>query len=402
MQEGQIIRRGNSWALRYWIKTKVNDETKWDRKYKTICAVDDQYRSKSQVRHHPDVAGLLDSVSGSVVTDVLTFKNYVEKAYLPDIEIKKTPSTYKGYRNLYNGMIAPLLNGTPLTDFAEPFVSQNLLDKLAARGTLSTRTLIHAKAFISGVLSHAIRNQKMPGVRYNPLHHKLVVVEGGADSEDTYAYNLAEVENILDAVKNNQMYRALIAVAAYAGLRRSEIRGLQWGDIRVDTKTGRGTLSIGRTFWENTEGDTKTEDSKAMIPLIPHLAEELEAYRKQRGVLGALDSYIFEGPRPNVPYDISAIGNKMVKPILAEKKLKDDEGNELWHGWHAFRRGLGNSLHSLGVDMTIIANILRHKGPVTNQIVTEKHYAKTVKMPLMIEAMQRFSDEIAKVRHARR
>ena len=111
-------------------------------------------------------------------------------------------------------------------------MTQNLLDKLAARGVLLTRTLIHIKAFVSGVISEAIRRDKMLGILYNPLHHSVVKIEGGKPSEDTYAYTLSEVEDILAAVndkQNGQLYRTLIAVAMYAGLRRSEIRGLAVG-----------------------------------------------------------------------------------------------------------------------------------------------------------------------------
>ena len=178
--------------------------------------------------------------------------------------------------------------------------------------------------------------------------------------------------------------------------------GLQWGDIQFDAKTKQGTLSISRTFWGDSEGETKTEDSTAEIPLIPQLAEEFEAYRKHRAGLDAPDRFIFEGQRPNMPYDISAIGNKMLKPILVEAELEDENGGELWHGFHGFRRGLGNTLDGLGVEMKIIAAILRHKTPITKSIVTEKHYTKTAKMPRMVDAMQKFSDEITRVRDERK
>jgi integrase len=296
---------------------------------------------------------------------ILTFIDYVENEYLPDVQLKKTPSTYKGYANLFRGMVAPLVKGVPLSDFGKASVTQNLLDKLAARWTLSTRTLIHVKAFVSGIISEAIRRDKMLGVLYNPLHHSVVKIEGGNASEDTHAYTLNEVEDILDAVKDSQLYRSLIAVAMYTGLRRSEIRGLQWGDLQFDPKTKWGTLSIGRTFWGDAEGTTKTEDSKAVIPLIPQLTEELESYREQRAGQDSPDRFIFEGPRPNMPYDISAIGNKMIKPILVERELKDENGGELWHGFHGFRRGLGNTLDGLQVDMKIMLAFfaIRHRSP---------------------------------------
>jgi len=37
-----------------------------------------------------------------------------------------------------------------------------------------------------------------------------------------------------------------------------------------------------------------------------------------------------------------------------------DKSLPLWHGWHAFRRGLATNLHALGVDDKTIQAILRH------------------------------------------
>jgi integrase len=408
MQNGQIFKNnaGTKWFLRYYTGKRTASGAR-ERKMIEVCAVSDEYRTEAQVENHPKVAELLRPASNAAAEPgTLMFVDYVEREYLPDVEAKMTASTYKGYRNLFGNKpgrgIRPLVEGIPLADFSKASVTQNLLDKLAARGTLSTRTLIHVKAFVSGVISEAIRRDKMPGVLYNPLHHSVVKIEGGNASEDTHAYTLNEVEDILDVCKDNQLHRTLIAVAMYAGLRRSEIRGLQWGDLDFDPKTKQGTLSISRTFWGDSSGETKTEDSSAEIPLIPQLWKQLEAYRKQRVGLDLPDRFIFEGPRPNMPYDISAIGNKMIKPILLEAELEDENGGGLWHGFHGFRRGLGNTLDGLGVDMKVIAGILRHKTPITKSIVTEKHYTKTAKMPRMVDAMRRLSAEIDRVRYERK
>jgi integrase len=43
-----------------------------------------------------------------------------------------------------------------------------------------------------------------------------------------------------------------------------------------------------------------------------------------------------------------------------------------WHGWHAFRRGLGSNLAELGVEDLTIQRILRH----ASVGVTRQHYIK--------------------------
>jgi hypothetical protein len=51
-----------------------------------------------------------------------------------------------------------------------------------------------------------------------------------------------------------------------------------------------------------------------------------------------------------------------------------DTSLPLWHGWHAFRRGLATNLHAAGVDDKTIQAILRH----SNVRITQDVYIKTI------------------------
>jgi integrase len=404
VQKGQILDRGNNWALRYWVK---NVDGEWKRKYKTICPKSDKYRMESQVLRHPDVAKILGVVPAAKSNDV-TLSQFVEESYLPYAESAKRPSTYKGYRNMYLQMVKPHVGDIPFLDFSRAETTQVFLDKLAKTpkqdGEKYTQTtLLHVKAFLSGVIAYAQRYGKFGGLG-NPLAGKTVMPEGGADSEDTYAHTLSEVEDMLD-ILTDVTQRTLVVVAMYTGLRRSEIRGLKWSDLSADPGTGWNLLSVGRTFWERTEGVTKTKSSTATIPLIPEAKAILDEYREVQKKDFPAATYIFESPkRPGSPLDLSSIGNKMIAVRLAAAGLKDQDGNNLWHGLHSFRRGLGNAMKDLGIDIEIRANMLRHGGAVTDKLVTEKHYSKA-SMLRMQDAMQKVSQAIKtlrKKRHAKR
>lgn len=58
---------------------------------------------------------------------------------------------------------------------------------------------------------------------------------------------------------------------------------------------------------------------------------------------------------------------------IVSHEFKRDGNLPMWHGWHAFRRGLATTLYGLGVDDLMVQQILRH-GDVA---VTRRHYIKT-------------------------
>ena len=92
------------------------------------------------------------------------------------------------------------------------------------------------------------------------------------------------------------------------------------------------------------------------------MKKALVAHRKQ----SAGDGYIFAA-RNGQPMRLENVTNRNIKPALKKAKLN-------WYGWHAFRRGVGTNLHTLGVDNTTISNILRHG----NVAVTQQFYMKPV------------------------
>jgi len=87
------------------------------------------------------------------------------------------------------------------------------------------------------------------------------------------------------------------------------------------------------------------------------------------------------------PADVNVLA-RVIQPVLircevckvAEADHKPD-GHEYqrdkslpeWHGWHAFRRGLGSDRYALGVPDAVIQNVLRH----ANLSTTMTYYVKT-------------------------
>jgi integrase len=162
---------------------------------------------------------------------------------------------------------------------------------------------------------------------------------------ETHAYDLAQVLRILDLLP--LLAKSLIATAAFAGLRRGELRGLEWTDYT-------GTeLRINRSMWRSVVSLPKTRTSRDSVPIIPALAEILDAYRRSTGnpELG----FVFRS-NDGLPVSLDEVVRRVIRPALEAIGLP-------WHGWHAFRRGLASNLYAMGAPDKVVQRILRHSRP---------------------------------------
>lgn len=150
---------------------------------------------------------------------------------------------------------------------------------------------------------------------------------------------VGNLENIEDKRKIQDRMRAVavISVAAFAGLRLAEIRGLRWSDY------DRQSLAIRRAVWRTHVGDTKNPTSEWTVPVLPILKKILEDHRA-RVLAGKKhcgpDDYIFAGERRGAPLNLANIVRRVILPTLAE----NEDEILYWKGWHAFRRALATNL----------------------------------------------------------
>src|SRR6266436_4375776 len=176
--------------------------------------------------------------------------------------------------------------------------------------------------------------------------------------------------------------RTIVLTAAFTGLRKSELRGL----IRASYNGEQ--LSVDRSVWNSTVSEPKTKPSRSPIPVVRPLAEALGAHRLRAGILAQATLPIFQAGNGQ-PLNLDNIARRVIMPALspcAVCKMQEDEhlpdGHSferdsslpLWHGWHAFRRGLATNLHTLGVADKDIQAILRH----SNIGLTMNVYVKSV------------------------
>jgi integrase len=100
-----------------------------------------------------------------------------------------------------------------------------------------------------------------------------------------HAYSLLEIQKMLAVL--SEPARTVVLLAAYTGLRKSEIRGLRWEDFNGKE------LAVNRPVWNKTTSLPKTRRSASPVPVVRELAAALEVHRKRMGKLAI--GPIFQG-----------------------------------------------------------------------------------------------------------
>ena len=240
---------------------------------------------------------------------------------------------------------------------------ERILESIAKEHELTSTTLAHIKAFLSGIFRFA----KRQGVINSENPVRDVVLPRGNPAGETRAYSLEEITQMLRVLPKPAS--TIVAVAAFTGVRKGELRGLLWENYDGDQ------ILISQSFWRGHALEPKTRQSKAPVPVIAQLARLLNSHRCLSG--NPANGLMFLSP-VGKPINLDALAANVIVPLVTKAGVQ-------WHGWHAFRRGLATNLHQLGVSDKIIQRILRH----ANVAVTQNCYIKTADSEVAA-AMQRF------------
>src|SRR6267378_8540833 len=394
-QKGYLFHKGSSWFVRYCDDVMQPDGTI---KRKLVCkklSVDygGSYRTAKSVQSFVDDilaplnSGLLNPQATMLVSD------FIDNIYLHEYVKKRLrPASIKQYTDVYENHLKPRLGKLTLRSFRTVHGEQ-MLANIAEKAKLGRSSLRHCKAFLSGAFKQAKRLGILDGL--NPIQDTSIPPVPEAE-QDTYAYSLAEIKSMLAVLP--EPARTIVLTAAFSGLRKSELRGLTWASYNGEQ------LSVDRSVWNSTVSEPKTKRSRSPIPVVPLLAEALEAHRLRAGKLAQPELPIFQAGNGQ-PLNLDNIVKRVIMPALspcAVCKMQEDEhlpdghafqrdkALPLWHGWHAFRRGLATNLHGLGVEDRDIQAIMRH----SDIGLTQRLYIKSIS-ELQVSAMDSLSEKFS-------
>ena len=376
-QAGHVFRKGDSWFLRYRDSLVENGQLVRKQICKKLSAVDPEHvRLKRPPQSVLDLAEEeLNPVNSSHLEPGknVTVLDFVTNVYFPNIQGQKRASTVRGYRAIWESQLKARCGHFRLREFKTPQAHKVLADIGRANPELTRSSLHNLRSLLSGIFRHSIQQGYLEGA--NPIRE--ASIPRAPEGSETYAYSLPEVIQMLRLLPDPA--RTICAVAAFLGLRRAEIRGLEWPDYSGDE------IRVLRSVWESITDEPKTRKSKAPVPVIQPMQKMLDAFRVSRG--NPASGPMFATMKGTTPLNLNNVLNRQILPVLnvcicgkaADKHEKEDHDYQrserpVWHGWHAFRRGLATNLHDLGVPDKTIQAILRH----ANVQVTQNSYIKTL------------------------
>ena len=255
--------------------------------------------------------------------------------WLRQIKSSVDITTYAGYKTNVEKRIVPFFRGRKVTlGGLRAGDIQDFYTYCATELEISNNTIIKYHANISKALNDAVRLEKIPmtplkrGMRPKQVEHI------------GKFYTLSEVEHLLSCVKGDGAEFPVL-MAAFYGLRRSEIMGLKWDSIDFDANT----ITIAHVVVEvSIDGkDTivakdrpKNKKSYRTLPLVPEyrrlllqMKKHQEEYRKLCGNCYHGSGYIYvndlgEPIRPNYV-------SQHFKLVLKNNNLREITFHELRH-----------------------------------------------------------------------
>jgi integrase len=260
--EGTIFqRRDGRWVSRLTLGWEGGRCIRWESYSPTEAEAQDKLL-KARYEHS---RGLPVAVERQTVAQFL--EHWLSEIVKPS----RRPRTYESYELTVRLHIVPTLGKVRLEKMT-PQQVQNLINRKAQEGKLSSRTIAYIRAILRQALNQALkwglvaRNAAALTSRPRIAHYAIRPLDD------------AEARRLLDAAKGTR-FEAAYVIALNLGLRRGELLGLRWQDVNLDTATLRVNQAVQRVDGKLQAAETKTDSSRRNLSLPQSVVAALRAHR---------------------------------------------------------------------------------------------------------------------------
>lgn len=315
-------KRGYLYAIVRWIVGNKKAEVKWH----SLKLKERGNKQKAQDILDKMIKNKEDELSEKTYAEKRINPKYKDMLYgdyllvwleivRPDLEI----TTYQGYKTKTENITAPYFNerGIKLQDVDESIISAFYADRLSKGNSASTIHRYHANILKSLGYAKKVRAiERNPAEKFDLPKAQKAIIE---------YLNEDEINLVLKEIKGT-LIEIPVLIAAFYGLRRSEVIGLKWDTVDFNAKrisvAGKMVSVQGKRERELFYGRKgKSDASRRSLPLVPQVEDALTRHRKQ-----IEENKEFFGNTYNVEYEdficVKENGD-MIKPDYCTKGFSD-------------------------------------------------------------------------------
>lgn len=250
--------------------------------------------------------------------------------------------TYETYETHIERHIVPVLGHIPLAKLHPLQLDDFKAEKLDEG--LSPRTVDSILITLSQAVKRAVQLRLLP---YNPVDS---IERPEYDDKVINVLEIAELKHLLSCAKKSPLY-PLFYLAAYTGMRRGELLGLEWANVDLET----GDVKICQQWMYSQKkglhmGPLKSKKSYRTISIEQDVIGVLREIKP-------VGKYLFQSPDTGLPYHPSHV-TKVFADIAKEAGFKGFRLHDLRHT-HA------SHLLAAGLPLTEVQARLGHSLPST-------------------------------------
>jgi integrase len=283
-------------------------------------------------------------------------------------------ATLKGYKEHLDQHIAPLVGALKLADIGVPAVKA--FEQRLRKAGRSPAMVRKAVVSLGAIFAHAVesgRSAKNP-VRELRRHHK-------SKQEKIEARHKGKLKIGVDIPSSDELgqileqapsrWRAFLIVAAFTGLRASELRGLSWKQVKLERNGGKiHVIERADRFAEI--GPPKSISGEREVPFGQFVANALSAWR---GDLNGMKVKYHQSSKSNQhPWegdlvfpvvgggvgDHANIIKASLKPACIAAGVVDRDGGAKYTGLHCLRHFYASWLIDRGLPPKVVQERMGH------------------------------------------
>lgn len=303
-------------------------------------------------------------------TSNIKFQKFAEQWFREYAELKLKTQTIRCYHNnekrVYEAighMKLSKITTRNIQQFINELAAKKRYDKNGKElQPLAPKTIKNYISFISSIFDYAV---KMQIVSSNPCKNAVLP---SPKSKEREIYTLDEVQHMLELFENeseaNYKYTIFFTLAAFTGLRRGELLGLEWKDFDWDNQLVKVVRTSEYTKEKGIYTDTpKTKSSLRIIKLPIEVMDKLRVFRAwQNNYKIELGDKWVECDRLFTKWNGEPMG--MRSPYKYFEKFCKRTGMRFVN-IHSFRHFNASVLISNGVDVKTVQGCLGHSCAMT-------------------------------------